>query len=109
MIARYWSASTTQPAEEYRRHFAEVVVPNLEALAGFEGAYLLESEVGTGQTRFVALTLWASRDAIRAFAGDDITRSHVEPEGQAALTDFDRDATNFTVSVRVGRNDTHAG
>ncbi|HEY3686804.1 MAG TPA: antibiotic biosynthesis monooxygenase [Streptosporangiaceae bacterium] len=101
MIARYWSATTTKPPEEYRRHFTETVVPNLTSLPGFEGCYLLESDQPPGETRFVTITLWQSTAAIEAFAGPDITRSHVEPEGQAALTQFDRTAVNFTVSVHV--------
>ena len=98
MIARYWSATTTKPAEEYRRHFQQTVVSNLEALDGFGGCYLLESQVD-GATRFVAITLWESTEHIAAFAGTDITRAHVEPEGQAALTEFDAEAINYAVSV----------
>ena len=33
-------------------------------------------------------------EAIRAFAGDDITVSVVEPEAQAMLLDFDRTAAH---------------
>ena len=36
---------------------------------------------------------------IRAFAGDDITVSIVEPEAQAMLLDFDRTATHRSVVV----------
>jgi heme-degrading monooxygenase HmoA len=99
MIARYWSATTANSPDRYRQHFQETVVPNLEALAGFRGCYLLEHASAEHGTKFVAVTLWESADHIKAFAGDDITRAHVEPEGQDALTDFDREAVNFTVSV----------
>jgi hypothetical protein len=33
-------------------------------------------------------TFWESTEAIRAFAGDDITLSIVEPEAQAMLLDY---------------------
>lgn len=98
MIARYWSATTTKPAEQYRQHFQHTVVANLEALDGFRGCYLLETPAGDA-TRFVAITLWESAEHIAAFAGADITRAHVEPEGQAALTEFDAEAINYAVSV----------
>jgi heme-degrading monooxygenase HmoA len=98
MIARYWSATATSP-DRYRRHFQQTVVPNLEALSGFRGCYLLEHASAGDGTKFVAVTLWESAEHIKAFAGDDITHAHVEPEGQAALSEFDREAVNFTVSV----------
>jgi heme-degrading monooxygenase HmoA len=77
-------------------------VPNLERLSGFEGCYLLEAEQRAGETQFVAITLWESTEAIAAFAGEDITRSHVEPEGQDALSAFDPTAINYAVTVRGG-------
>jgi heme-degrading monooxygenase HmoA len=99
MIARYWSAIAAESPDQYRQHFQNTVVPNLESLAGFRGCYLLEHTTVEYGTKFVAVTLWESADDIKAFAGNDITHAHVEPEGQAALTNFDREATNFTVSV----------
>ncbi len=41
-----------------------------------------------------AHTFWESREAIRAFAGEDITVAIVEPEARAMLLDFDRSATH---------------
>jgi hypothetical protein len=35
---------------------------------------------------------------IEAFAGKDISRSHVEPEGQAALESFDDFADHYEVA-----------
>ena len=98
MIARTWRARTTAAkAPAYARHFAEVVAPHLKELAGQKGAWLLQREID-GKTEFVAITLWDSRKVIEVFAGKDIRRAHVEPEGQAALESFDDFADHYEVA-----------
>jgi heme-degrading monooxygenase HmoA len=98
MIARTWRARTTPAkAPAYAKHFTEAVAPHLENLAGHKGAWLLHREVD-GTTEFVAVTLWDSRKVIEAFAGKDIGRAHVEPEGRAALESFDDFADHYEVA-----------
>jgi hypothetical protein len=53
----------------------------------------------TGTIELTTHTFWESPEVIRAFAGDDITVSVVEPEAQAMLLDFDRTATHRSVVV----------
>src|SRR6201996_574889 len=97
MIARTWRArATVAKAPLYAKHFTETVVPQLKTLPGHRGAYLLRRELDSG-IEFVALTLWESRASIEAFAGKDISRSHVEPEGKAALESFDDFADHYEV------------
>ena len=99
MIARTWRGRTsTARADAYVRHFTDNVLPELKSLAGHRGAYLLRSEVD-GTTEFTAVTLWESRDSIKAFSGDDISRAHVEPEARAVLSDFDVHADHYDVVV----------
>ena len=98
MIARTWHAhATPAKADDYAAHFTGAVAPALKQLAGHRGAFLMRREVG-GEVEFVALTLWESRASIEAFAGTDIGRAHVEPEGQAALSRFDDFATHYEVA-----------
>lgn len=99
MIARTWGGrATAANAGAYARHFENNVLPELKRLAGHRGAYLLRRESG-GKVEFTAVTFWESRDSIKAFAGDDISKAHVEPEGRAALTDFDAQADHYEVVV----------
>jgi heme-degrading monooxygenase HmoA len=106
-IVRTWSATATaEGAAEYSRYFAGTLLPELRKLPGFAGAYLLSRDNGAsgdkgedGTVELTAHTFWQSREAIRAFAGDDITVSIVEPEAQAMLLDFDRTATHRGVVV----------
>ena len=45
------------------------------------------------------MTLWESRDAIKAFAGSDIAKAHVEPQARAVLSAFDQHAEHYDVVV----------
>jgi hypothetical protein len=83
-----------------RRYFAGTLLPQLRELPGFAGAYLLRRDLGgDGTAELTAHTFWESPEAIRAFAGDDITVSVVEPEARAMLLDFDRTAAHRSVVV----------
>ena len=101
MIARSWSATATSAgAADYGRYFAGTLLPQLRLLAGFAGAYLLSRDLDdAGAVELTACTFWESAEAVRAFAGDDITVSVVEPEARAMLLDFDRTATHRGVLV----------
>ena len=101
MIVRSWSATATSAgAGDYTRYFAGTLLPQLRELPGFAGAYLLSRDRDeAGSVELTACTFWESTEAIRAFAGDDITVSVVEPEAQAMLLDFDRTAAHRSVVV----------
>ncbi|MDI1287628.1 MAG: antibiotic biosynthesis monooxygenase [Reyranella sp.] len=97
MIARLWRGRAEGAnAAAYHRHFTETVTPELKALAGHQGAWLLRREV-EGQTEFLAVTLWESLDAIRAFAGDAVETAIVEPQARAVLSSFDGFAHHYEV------------
>src|SRR5260370_30817077 len=97
--ARTWSATAaSEGAGDYSRYFAGTLLPRLRELPGFAGAYLLRRNLGEdGTAELTAHTFWESPEAIRAFAGDDITATIVEPEAQAMLLDFDRTAAHPSV------------
>jgi heme-degrading monooxygenase HmoA len=101
MIVRTWSATAdADGAGDYSRYFDGTLLPELRKLPGFKGACLLRRDLGEdGVVELTAHTFWESAEAIRAFAGDDITVSVVEPEAQAMLLDFDRTATHRSVVV----------
>jgi heme-degrading monooxygenase HmoA len=96
MIIRIWCAkATVEGAKKYQHHFEQRVMPELQALAGFEGAYLLNRE-HDGTVDIEAHTLWGSFDAIHAFAKPDLEAAVVEPEAQAVLTEYDKTVRHFT-------------
>ena len=98
---RTWSArADAEGAGSYTRYFTGTLLPELRKLPGFEGAYLLRRDLdGDGTVELTAHTFWESPEAIRAFAGNDITAAIVEPEARAMLLDFDRTATHRIVAA----------
>src|ERR1700722_13118217 len=94
LTVRTWSATASPAgAGDYSRYFADTLLPQLRELPGFAGAYLLRRNLRHhGAAELTAHTFGDSREAIRAFAGEDITVAIVEPEAQAMLLDFDRTA-----------------
>jgi len=99
MIIRSWRARA-QPAREqdYVHHFRTNVLPGLRALEGFLGASLLRRD-DIGEVEIQVLTKWRSLDAVRAFAGANISHAVVEPEAEAALLSFDKTVTHHDVVV----------
>jgi heme-degrading monooxygenase HmoA len=97
VIARTWSGRTTLAKQHaYVDHFTTNVLPELQKLDGFVEASLLRQERGE-EVRIFVITTWMSRDAIRAFAGDDIERAVVEQEAVNALTSFDATVQHWDV------------
>jgi len=101
MIVRLWrgEAATPTKARAYFEHVTGTVFPSLKAIPGHVDAWLLRREVG-GKTEFLAMTLWTSIEAIKTFSGGDVGVAIVEPEGRAALSDFDDFARHYDVAFR---------
>ena len=101
MIVREWRALASKAdAATYTTFFAASVVPILKTVAGHRGAWLMQREVEQG-VELVALTLWESRDAIRAFGGADITRARVEPEARSLFIRFDEAVSFYELDLRT--------
>lgn len=101
-VLRLWKGrATAAKAEDYVRHASQTVFPQVQALPGHRGAYLLRRSVGDG-VEFTVLTLWDSMDAVRGFAGPDPGKAVVEPAARAALSDFDETVTHYEVVVDTG-------
>jgi heme-degrading monooxygenase HmoA len=99
LVVRTWRATATSAgAREYHSYFAGTLLPQLRDLPGFAGGYLLSRDVN-GTVELTTHTFWESPAAVRAFAGDDVTASVVEPEAQSVLLDFDPTATHRSVLV----------
>src|SRR5262245_43378477 len=99
MIVRSWRglASRSNPLA-YVGHFERNVLPELKSIQGFLAASLLRRERPDG-IEYLVLTRWASMDAIRVFAGNDVARAVVEPEAVAALSSFDATVEHYEVVV----------
>ncbi len=99
MILRRWTARATSPgARLYERHFRDSVLPELGGLEGHRGAYLLQRRDGD-DVEVTVMTVWASMDAVRGFAGDDPERAVVEPRAREVLDAFDEVVSHHEVVV----------
>jgi len=98
MIIRSWKARAAGGKfETYARHFRDAVVPELAAVPGHAGAYLLRRTVGA-HVEVVVLTLWDSMEAIAKFAGPVPERAVVAPVAAQMLEAFDTTVEHFEVA-----------
>ena len=103
MIIREWRGrAAASTAAAYPEHFHVNVLPELQGLPGFLGAYLSRRPLGDG-IEFLVLTRWQSMDAIRGFAGNDVSNAVVEPAAVAALLDFDSNVQHYEVIEEAAR------
>jgi heme-degrading monooxygenase HmoA len=85
VIARVWTGEVRQSdAETYADYIRETGFREYGETAGNRGAWLLRRDDGES-CRFVALSMWDSLDAVRAFAGDDVEAAVLYPEDERYL------------------------
>jgi heme-degrading monooxygenase HmoA len=85
VIARIWTGEVRQAdAETYADYIRETGFREYGETAGNRGAWLLRRDDGD-TTRFLALSMWESLDAVRAFAGDDVEAAVLYPEDERYL------------------------
>jgi heme-degrading monooxygenase HmoA len=97
VIARVWEGSVRRDdAQEYGEYILATGFAEYTETPGNRGAWLLRRDE-PDRTVFVALSMWDSREAIHAFAGDDIDASHLYPEDQRYLLGGRSSVTHFDV------------
>jgi heme-degrading monooxygenase HmoA len=102
MIARLWSARTTQAQSQiYLRHFSASVLPALRRFEGYVSSTVLTRLANSG-IEILVITVWQSIVAIDAFAGADREAAVVTPEAAALLTDYDRRVRHFEIATIDG-------
>jgi heme-degrading monooxygenase HmoA len=97
-----WHA-TAEGADAYREHFTRAVLPELQRIDGYQGAYLLRRDHDT-HVRLQVLTLWDSLEMISSLAGANPENAVVDPAAHAALVSYDSTVTHHTVgdNTRIG-------
>ena len=82
-MARIWHGATrTSKSDDYLTLMRTVAIPDYRSAPGNRGAYALR-RIDGDTAHFLMLTFWESEAAIRAFAGDDVSK--------AKYYDFDKD------------------
>lgn len=96
-IARVWKGVARPGAGvAYVRHLVDTVGPELSAIDGYRGMYVLRRPI-TGGEEFMVVTLWSSHDAIQQFAGPDPAVAVIAPAARALLGSFDATVAHYDV------------
>jgi heme-degrading monooxygenase HmoA len=96
VIARVWRGWTAAgDADAYERFLRTELFPDVARLEGFGGAHILRRPGADGEVEFVTVTLFASLDAVRAFAGEDYETPVIEPEAQRLLSHYEDRAVHY--------------
>lgn len=101
MIVRVWRGRVeAQNERAYIEHLTRRVFPAFRTIDGFLGGSLLK-EQHAASVEFMVMTRWASMDAVRKFAGADVTGAVVEPAAQEILIDYDRVVKHYEFVAEV--------
>ncbi|HEX6677127.1 MAG TPA: antibiotic biosynthesis monooxygenase [Actinomycetes bacterium] len=98
IIRSFHATATAEGADAYRDHFTRTVLPTLQAIDGYHGAYLLRRD-HDGHVELQVLTLWESLEAVRRFAGTNLDHAIVEPDAEAVLASYDATVIHHRVVV----------
>jgi heme-degrading monooxygenase HmoA len=99
MIARHWTGWTrAHDADAYEELLRETVLPALRRIDGYAGGYVLRRADGD-EVQFVVVNLFASLEAVRAFAGPDYETAVFEPEALRLLSRVEPKALHYDVRV----------
>jgi heme-degrading monooxygenase HmoA len=97
MIARMWHGRTRAAnAGTYLEYPNQSGIPDSRRSPGNLGAWVFRRIEGD-VAHFIALTYWESREAIRAFAGDDIELARYYPEDKQYLLEFEPGVAHYEV------------
>lgn len=95
-IARVWHGRTAADrAEAYAAYLAESI-RKFRAIPGNLG-YAMYREDGPSESHFMVVSYWASRDAIHAYAGEDISRTRALPRDPEFLLDPEPTVHNYDI------------
>jgi heme-degrading monooxygenase HmoA len=98
VIARVWRGwVNTSRAAEYVQYINATGMAEYLGTPGNLGAQMLTRDLGDGRTEVVTLSWWESREAIRAFAGEDIDRAVFYPDDEEFLVGKEETVSHFDV------------
>jgi heme-degrading monooxygenase HmoA len=99
MIARLWhGAVPADKADAYLRYLERTGIPDSKATPGNRGVYVLTRKEGN-VAHFVFVSLWESRAAIRAFAGEDLEKARYYPEDTDYLLELEPTVMHYEVAA----------
>jgi heme-degrading monooxygenase HmoA len=97
MIARMWRGVVRRDdADAYVTYIVDAGMAEYRATPGNQGAWMFRRD-GGDRSEIITLSLWDSRDSIRAFAGEDIDQAVFYPEDDRFLVERDLMVQHYDV------------
>jgi len=98
MIARIWhGAVQAEDAHAYAAYVQRTGIEGYKSTPGNRGAWLLWRIEGD-RAEFITMSLWESRAAIEAFAGQDIDKAVFFPDDDQFLIERDLTVQHYEVA-----------
>lgn len=98
MIERVWRGWVSEEnADSYAAFLRDELFPEARSIPGFGGARVLRRQVGE-EWEYMTITHFASLDAIRAFAGDDVEAAHIAPRARELLSRWEDRVAHFEIA-----------
>ena len=101
-IARAWHGKTPrEKADAYERYLAGAITkfPSIPGNLGYQLMRLDGGPDGEGFTEFQVISYWESLEAIRAYAGEDVRRTHDLPRDKEFLVGMEPFVRNYELRV----------
>ncbi len=96
--ARGWHGRTTpEKAEAYAAYLA-AALPKFRTIKGNLG-YAMYREDGPSGSDFMVVSYWSSKDAIHAYAGEDISRTRPLPRDAEFLVNPEPTVHNYAIAA----------
>lgn len=103
MVARIWHGWTTkQNADVYENLLLHEVFPSIEKMqiSGYRKISLLKRDLDH-EVEFITIMLFDDLNAVKAFAGEDFTRSYVIPKARKVLLRHDRYSQHYEIRSEI--------
>jgi heme-degrading monooxygenase HmoA len=106
VIARVWHGRTPrEKADEYEKYLSGAITkfPSIKGNLGYQMMRIDGGPDGKEYTEFQVVSYWESRDAIHAYAGEDIQRTRDLPRDREFLVGMEPFVRNYELRVNAIR------
>ncbi len=106
VIARVWHGTTPRAkADEYEQYLAAAIqkFPTIKGNLGYQLMRVDGGPAGDEFVEFQVISYWESLDAIKAYAGQDVRRTHDLPRDKEFLVNMEPLVRNYELRVNAIR------
>ncbi|GAB1541304.1 hypothetical protein NUACC21_39750 [Scytonema sp. NUACC21] len=104
MVARMWHGRTpSAKSSEYAEHLYEAGIKKIRLIDGNKGVHVFR-RTDDKVAEFYVISYWASREAIKKFAGEDIEKTSHLPRDKEFLLELEPKVKHFDLLVNEWSN-----